>query len=137
MAFKFRFEIKALYLWTRMEISTFLIFFQTIKPLVNLKSTCSISHTLILRKFVRILPCSPDFFFFLFSSWALNSALSPFSTRRICSREQTRKWERFLLVRGEFFRQPILTNHVAGFLFSLRVARTNSPSGKRALCTRS
>ena len=25
------------------------------------------------------------------------------------------------------------TNHVAGFLFSLRVARTNSPSGKRAL----
>ena len=33
----------------------------------------------------------------------------------------------------EFFRQPILTNHVAGFLFSPRVARTNSPSGKRAL----
>ena len=25
------------------------------------------------------------------------------------------------------------TNHVAGFLFSLRVARANSPSGKRAL----
>ena len=25
------------------------------------------------------------------------------------------------------------TNHVAGFLFSLRVARTNSPSGKQAL----
>ena len=40
--------------------------------------------------------------------------------------------ERFLLVRGEFFRQPILTNHVAGFLFSLCVAQTNSPSGKRA-----
>ena len=59
--------------------------------------------------------------------------LSPFSTRRICSRGQTKKEERFLLVRGEFFRQPILTNHVAGFLFSLCVARTNSPSGKRAL----
>ena len=28
------------------------------------------------------------------------------------------------------------TNHVAGFLFSLRVARTNSPSGKRALVQR-
>ena len=37
------------------------------------------------------------------------------------------------VVRGELFRQPILTNHVAGFLFSLRVARTNLPSGKRAL----
>ena len=40
---------------------------------------------------------------------------------------------RSTIVRGEFFRQPILTNHVAGFLFSLRVARKNSPSGKRAL----
>ena len=64
------------------------------------------------------------------------ATLSPFSTRRICSREQTKKKERFLLVRGEFFRQPILTNHVAGFLFSLRVARTNLPSGKRALFAR-
>ena len=35
-------------------------------------------------------------------------------------------------VRGEFFRQPIITNHGAGFLFSLRVAPTKSPSGKRA-----
>ena len=59
--------------------------------------------------------------------------LSPFSTRRICSHEQTKN---FLLVHGEFFRQPILANHVAGFLFSLRVARTNSPSGKRALITK-
>ena len=33
----------------------------------------------------------------------------------------------------EFFRQPILTNHGAGFLFSLRVAPTESLSGKRAL----
>ena len=56
--------------------------------------------------------------------------LSLFSTWRLCSREQTKKWERFLLVRGEFFRQPILTNQVAGFLFSLRVARTKSSSGK-------
>ena len=31
------------------------------------------------------------------------------------------------------FCQPILTNHGAGLLFSLRVARTKSPSGKRAL----
>ena len=28
--------------------------------------------------------------------------------------------------------KPILTNHGSGFLFSLRVARTKSPSGKRA-----
>ena len=47
-----------------------------------------------------------------------------------CLHEQTKKLERFLLVRGEFFRQPILTNHVAGFLFSLRVARIMSSSGK-------
>ena len=38
----------------------------------------------------------------------------------ICSREQTKKLERFQLVRGEFFRQSILTNHVVGFLFSHR-----------------
>ena len=50
--------------------------------------------------------------------------LSPISTWRICSREQKKKSKRFLLVRGEFFRQPMLTNHVAEFLFSLRVART-------------
>ena len=56
--------------------------------------------------------------------------LSLFSTWRICLREHTKKWERFLLVRGEFFRQPILTNHVAGFLFSFRVARTKWPSEK-------
>ena len=41
-----------------------------------------------------------------------------------------KKYERFLLVRGEFFHQPMLTNHVAEFLFSLRVARIKSPSGK-------
>ena len=46
--------------------------------------------------------------------------LSPISTWRICSREQKKKSKRFLLVRGEFFRQPILTNHVAEFLFSRR-----------------
>ena len=33
----------------------------------------------------------------------------------------------------EVFRQTILTNHVAGFLFSLRVARIKSPSGIWAL----
>ena len=33
-------------------------------------------------------------------------------------------------VRGEFFRQPVLTKHVAELLFSLRVARIKSPSGK-------
>ena len=41
-----------------------------------------------------------------------------------------KKYERFLLVRGEFFHQPMLTNHVAEFLFSLCVARIKSPSGK-------
>ena len=56
--------------------------------------------------------------------------LSLFSTWQLCSREQTKK---LLLIRGEFFRRPILTNQVAGFLFSLRVARIKSPSGKQAL----
>ena len=37
-----------------------------------------------------------------------------------------------MLVRGEFFRLPILANRGAGFLFSLRVARAGSSSGKRA-----
>ena len=54
--------------------------------------------------------------------------LSSFSTWRLFA--QT---DKFLLVRSEFFGQPILTNHGAGFFFSLRVARTESPSGKRAL----
>ena len=39
------------------------------------------------------------------------------------------------LFAANFFRQPILTNHVAGFLFSLRVAQTKSPSGKIGLRT--
>ena len=43
-------------------------------------------------------------------------------------------WNGFdLLVRGDFFCQPILTKHVAELLLlSLRVARTNSPSGNPA-----
>ena len=55
--------------------------------------------------------------------------LSPFSARRICSHEETKKQERFLLVRGKFFRQPILTNHVAGQLIKgewLRIVQTVS-----------
>ena len=43
---------------------------------------------------------------------------------------RTDKSERFLLVPSEFLCQKILTNHVAGFLFSLRGSRTKSPRGK-------
>ena len=38
----------------------------------------------------------------------------------------------YLFAANFFASQFNLTNHVAGFLFSLCVARTNSPSGKRA-----
>ena len=54
-------------------------------------------------------------------------SLSLFSTWRICSRKQT-KYRTALHVRGEYFCQPISTNHVAGFLFLLCVAQTKSPS---------
>ena len=49
------------------------------------------------------------------------------------ARANRKKSRTVILVRGEFFRQPMLTNHLAEFLFSLRVARIKSPSGKYAL----
>ena len=54
---------------------------------------------------------------------------SLFSTWPLCW-NNWKMLEQFLLVRREFFRLPILTNHVIEFLFSLRVARTKSPSEK-------
>ena len=55
-----------------------------------------------------------------------------FSNRRICSREQIKSRNASYLFAVNFFASQFLTNHVAGFLFSLRIVRTNLPSGKRA-----
>ena len=49
-----------------------------------------------------------------------------FARREAKTRIRQRDW----LTKQQTF---LPTNHVAEFLFSLRVARTNSPSGKRAL----
>ena len=83
---------------------------------------CKARRPLCFRFKANFSPKSVSFTFWKRSSnfaSILHAMLSLFSTWRLCSREQPKKKERFLLVRGEFFRQPILTNHIAGFLFSL------------------
>ena len=57
--------------------------------------------------------------------------IKPVFTGRIGLREH--KKVDSCLFQAKKFCQPLLINHVTEFLFSLRVAQTNSPSEKRAL----